>query len=335
VQKAVDAGDATMIERLLFGLYGTGADYRTISIRIYDGISQIFQEGGHALQLAARGSQLLDAIEWGEDAPAYIHWLTPHMAIHADEPEWTELVRSFLREARHSLASYRTRVAAPKNEHALALRSLLHSKASTQEVCQGVYDALITNGASARGVGSVIALAASDLLQQIDDEDHDLFVQIAHGLLYASSVRLVYTQVQEVEGLPLLFTAAAYINLLYKELEGQTNASKAARSLSVGGGLIAPALLENLQEQLANQDLTGAISTTRRYLQLGHDMPALLGVIGLGAAQVDASADAGHTLQIVQAAGEEYLAWPKELAQTNIEGFLLVALRAIAPGKRS
>src|SRR5579863_1752377 len=35
----VYANDAVLVERLLFGLYGTGADYRTMQIRIYDGIS--------------------------------------------------------------------------------------------------------------------------------------------------------------------------------------------------------------------------------------------------------------------------------------------------------
>jgi len=79
----------------------------------------------------------------------------------------------------------------------------------------------------------------------------------------------------------------------------------------------------------------GALATARRYIQLGHDLHALLGVIGLGAAHIDAAADQGHSLQIVQAASDEYLAWPKDLAQINIDGFLQVALRAAALGKRS
>lgn len=335
IQKAVFASDATTVERLLFGLYGTGADYRTLSIRIYDGIAHIFQEGGHALQLAVRGSQLLDSIEWGEDAPHYIHWLTPHMPIHEEEPGWTEVIRTFLSEAGHDLGSYRTRISTPRNENALPLRALLLSDASTAQVCQGVYDALIKNGASAHAVGSVISLAASDLLQTISDENHDLFVHAAHGLLYTSAARTTYTQVQEVEGLPLLFTAASYINLLHKELTKQASSNKTAHHASAGGGLIAPALLESLHQQIIAQDITGALSISRRYFQLGHDAAALFSVIGLGAAQVDANADAGHTLQIVQAAGEEYMAWPKELAATNIEGFLLIALRAATQGQRS
>lgn len=335
IQKAVFAGDAETVERLLFGLYGTGADYRTASIRIYDGTSQIFQEEGHALQLAVRGAQLLDAVEWGEDMPHYIHWLAPHLPISAEEPAWTQIIRDFLSEAGHSLASYRTRISAPRNENALPLRSLLLSDASTPQICQGVYDALIKNGASARGVGSVIALAASDLLQTSGEEDYDLFVRVAHGLLYASATRVVYTQVQEVQALPLLFVAAAYINLLHKELEGQGNTRHVAHPASAGGGLIAPALLESLHTQITARDFTGALSSSRRYLQLGHDAAALFSVIGLSAAQADASADFGHMLQIIQAAGEEYLAWPKELAHTNIEGFLLIALRAVTQGSQA
>ena len=334
-QAIYESRDVTLTERLLFGLFGTGADYRTLSIRIYDGISRCFQEDGHALLCAVRGAQVLDSVEWGEDMPSYIHWLAPHLPLHTEEPSWAQVVRSFLQEPQHSVASYRTRLAAPQNVNALPLRSLLLSEATTSQICQGVYDALIKNGATARGVGSVIALTASDLLQNISNDDHELFVRASHGLLFASAARLVFTQVQEVEALPLLFTAAAAINSLYKGIDTPATTAKAARQGNVGGGLIAPALLESLSGQIEAQDLAGALASARRYIQLGHDQHALFSVIGLAAAQADASADQGHTLQIVLAAGDEYLAWPKELASTNIEGFLQVALRAATQAKRN
>jgi hypothetical protein len=335
MHKAVYAGDAATVERLLLGLYGTGADYRTISVRIYDAISQTFQEDGHTLLAAVRGAQVLDTVEWGEDAPGYIHWLTPHLPLHTEEPAWIEVVRSLLKEPQYSLESYRTRLAAPRNENALPLRDLILSDAPTPKVCQGVYNALIKDGASARGVGSVIALAACDLVQSISDDDRDLLVRAAHGLLYASAVRKVYTQVQEIEALPLLFTAASYINSLWQKLGVQAAPDKGVRPGVGGGGLIAPALLESLGERIEAQDITGALANARRYIQLGHDLRALFGVIGLAAAQADATADQGHTLQIVLAAGDESLAWPKDLASTNIEGFLQVALRAVSLAKSS
>src|SRR5205807_3856262 len=106
-------------------------------------------------------------------------------------------------------------------------------------------------------------------------------------------------------------------------------------STVLGGGLIATALLEALGNQLGAQDFTGALSTTRRYLQLGNDPRALFAAIGLVAAQADAAADQGHTLQIVQAAGEEFMAWPVALADTDREALLLVALRAATFAKRN
>ncbi|MGH2506361.1 MAG: hypothetical protein ACRDHZ_02945 [Ktedonobacteraceae bacterium] len=335
LQKAVFGRDARMLERILFGLFGTGADYRALTVRLYQGIGQTFQEDGHTLLMALRGSQVLDAVEWSEDTPHYLHWLAPHLPLHTEEPSWIEMVRIFLNEPRHSLDSYRVRLAAPRNQNALPLRALLRNAASTQEVCQGVYDALITNGASARAVGSVIALAACDLVQSISDEDRALFVRASHGLLYASATRIVYTKVQEVEALPLLFTAAAYINALTKDLSKATGQRPTTQATRAGGGMIAPSLLENLSAQIAAQDIGGAMATVRRYNQLGHDKQALCAVIGLGAAHADATADQGHTLQIVQAAGDEYLAWPSELASTDIEGFVLVALRAAALATRN
>jgi hypothetical protein len=277
---------------------------------------------------------VLDAGAWGEDAPHYLHWLAPHLPRQSTEPVWLETVRSFLRGPQHHLESYGTRLAAPKNEHALPLRSLIHSAASPDAVCQAVYDALITHGASAQGVGSVLALAACDLLQKIDDTENDLFIRAAHGLLYASATRLTFTQVQESEALPQLFTAACAVHALYTELGSHPAALRTARPGPTGGGLIAPALLESLNGQIAAQETDGAMAIAQRYLQLGHDPHALIATIGLGAAQADPAADQGHVLQLILASGDEYLAWPKDLANREAEGFLQIALRAATRARR-
>jgi len=334
---AVFSNDRTMVERLQLGLYGTGADYRTMQIRVYDSISTTFQYAGHPLMFAVRGMQLLDAVEWGDRAPNIIHWLAPHLPLHTEEPDWVHPIRAFLSEPSHSLASYRTRLAAPKEENALPLRRLILSNADTLQICQGVFDVLIKNGASSHGVGSMIALTATDLMQRIGDSDRNEFVNAAHGLLFAAAVRLVFAQTQEVEALPLLFMAASYLNALHKEIGEQTVTAQPAstRSPILGGGLIAPALLDTLSEQLEAQDLTGAFSTARRYIQLGHDARSLFAVIGLASAKADAAAEQGHTMQIVQAAGEEYIGWPTALPDINLEGFVHVALRATAFAQRN
>lgn len=336
VHEAIYSNNALMVERLLMGLYGTGADYRTLQIRTYEGISTTFQNAGHPLMFAVRGMQLLDAVEWGEHVPSIVHWLAPHLALHTEEPPWVNIVRAYLADAAHSVASIRTRLTAPNGEHALPLRRLILSNAETPQICQGVYDALIKGGASPRGVGSVIALAATDLLQTVGGDDRAAFVSTAHGLLFAAATRLVFAQVQDVEALPLLFTSASCVNALQKELAQRTATTQATppRSTSLGGGLIAPAALEALSAQIAAQDLNGAFATARRYLQLGKDVRTLFATIALEAAQADATADQGHTLQIVQAAAEEFMSWPTSLANTSAEGFLHVALRAAAFAKR-
>lgn len=337
MHEAVYSNDAALVERLLFGLYGTGADYRTMEVRAYDGISTTFQNGGYPLILAVRGFQMLDAIEWGDRAPHILHWLAPHLPLHSEEPAWIEAVRTFNADSAHSMASLRTRLSAPKEENALPLRSLILSDADTTQVCQGVYNALMQGGASPRGVGSVIALAATDLLQKVDDGDRDMFLRASQGLLFSAAVRLVFARVQDVEVLPLLLTSAAFVHALHKALAQQSpiTPSRATPAMALGGGLIAPALLETLRTQLDAQDLAGTISTTRRYFQLGYDARALFASIGLVAAQADAAADQGQTLQIVQAAGEEYMAWPKTLTTIPIDGILQVALRAAAFARRN
>ena len=337
MHNAVYNNDVTMAERLLFGLYGTGADYRTMEVRTYEGISTTFQNAGHPLMYAVRGFQLLDAVEWGDRAPHILHWVAPHLPLHTEEPAWIDDVRTFNENPAHSLESLRTRLAAPQEEKALPLRRLIMSDANTTQICQGVYDALIKGGASPRGVGSVIALTAAELMQMVSDGDRDAFVLAAHGLLFSAAVRLVYAQVQDIDALPLLFTSAAYINALQKSLLQATAGTPQTPSLTgaIGGGLIASSLLDNLYTQLDTQDLSGAIATAQRYLRLGNEKRALFAIIALIAAQADAVADQGHTLQIVQAAAEELMAWPHALANINTQPFLQVALRAAAFAKRN
>ena len=335
MHEAVYGNDALLAERLLFGLYGTGADYRTMQVRAYEGIATTFQNAGHPLICTVRGFQILDTVEWGSRAPDIIHWIAPRLPLqpNSDEPEWVKDVRTFTADPAHSVTSIRTRLAAPKNEKALPLRTLILSDADTTQVCQGVYDALIKGGASPNAIGSVIALAASDLMQRVNDSDRETFLHAAHALLFSAAARVVFEQVQDVEVLTLLFTSAAFVNALQKEIVAQSATIPASIAIA-GGGLIAASQLEALTAQIQAQDLAGALTIARRYLKLGHDPRALFATIGLAAAQTNATSEQGHTLQIVQAASEEFLAWPPTLADTNIEGLLLVALRAALFGQR-
>ena len=339
MHEAVHSNDAVRVEQLLLGLYGTGADYRTLEVRAYESIATTFQNAGLPLMLAVRGFQLLGTVEWGDRAPTIIHWLAPHLPLQADaiEPTWAKTVSAFAADPSHDLSSIRTRISAPKNQNALPLRQVLSSDADTTRVCQTVYDAIIKDEASSRAVSSVIALAAAQVMNLVGDGDRALFIRAAQGLLFASAIRLAFQQVQDVEALPLLFTSAAFVNTLYKEIlaqNNQTNAGRAASAAVLGGGLIAPAQLDTLKAQLEGRDLAGALTTARRYLKLHYDARALFAVIGLVAAQNNASLDQGYSLQIVQAASEEFLAWPHTLGDTDIDIYLQIAIRAAAFGER-
>ena len=94
---------------------------------------------------AVRGFQLLDAVEWSTRTPNILHWLAPHIPVHTEEPTWVETVRSFLSEPAHSMASYRTRLAAPRDENALTLRRMIISDATMPQICSVLFDALIKN----------------------------------------------------------------------------------------------------------------------------------------------------------------------------------------------
>jgi len=339
MHQAVHNNDVERVERLLLGLYGTGADYRTLEVRAYESIATTFQDAGRPLILAVRGFQLLDTVEWGDRTPNIIQWLAPHLPLRPDSvaPEWVKTVSDFAADPAHDMSGIRTRISAPKNQNALPLHQLLLSDANTTEICQAVYDIIMRGQASSRAVSSVISLAAAEVMNLVGDGDRALFVRVAQGLLFASSIRLAFQQVQDVEVLSLLFTSAAFVNALRKEIAAQNhtaNPIQASSSAVLGGGLIAPAQLDTLKAQLEGRDASGALATARRYMKLNYNARALFAVIGLAAAETDASLDQGYTLQIVQAASEEFLAWPHTLADTSIDIYLQVAIRAAAFGER-
>jgi hypothetical protein len=333
LHEAIFSDNPLLTERLLFGLYGTGADYRTLQVRTYDSIATTFQDAGHPLIFAVRGFQVLDAVEWGNRAPAIIHWIAPHLPIHSgtNEPSWVHELRSYVNTPEHDVSKIRTRLSFPKNANALPLQKLISSSADTTQVCQGVYDALINGVSSPKAVASVISLAAATILSQIDDTDRALFVHAAHGLLFSSAIRTVFQQVQDVDVLPLLFTSAAYVNALYKEISAHENGGKTISPPAhhiAGGGLIATSLLDTLAEQLKGQDYPDALTSAHRYLSVGYDARALFATIALAAARIDASSDQGHSLQIVHAASEAFLQWPQDLKESNLDILVQIAIRA-------
>lgn len=342
MEEAILRGDALQAEKILFGLYGTGADYRTMQVRAYDAFSTVFQDGGHPLIFAVGGFRNLDAVEWGKEVPPILHWLSQYVALKKEtrEPAWVHTVRDFVKGHKEGLGRLRTRLGIPNEQKALPLRERVLSSTDTAQLCQAVYDALLKDEATPAGVCSIIALAAADMLAHIPEGDYETFIQVAHGLLYASAVRTAIHQTrQDDDVLPLIFYSAVYVNALQNEVAAAKGSEKAAITpagtvTSKGGGFIGVTQLENLREQLKNKDLADALSTAQRYLQLGHDPRALFGSIGLAAALTDATADQGHTLQIVQAANEEFIAWPRSLKETSIDSFLQVALRATVNGKR-
>ncbi len=341
INTAVQQGDELTTERALLGLFDTGADYRTLEARAYEAVSTTFKNGGDPLLCAYRAFQLLDVIEWATPTAIVLHWLSPKITgkPDAEQPAWSEEVRHYTAEPVHSLAVIRTRLSAPKDENALPLRPLVLSNASTTQVCQGVYDALITGEASPQAVASVIALAAADLLQQVRDDDRAGFNSVARGLLFASATHNTFRQIQDVEALNLLFTSAAFVNALWKQVTTQAQTSTpstipSAPPAVAGGGLIAVSQLEALEHQLNNKDIRGAHATVQRYLNLGHDPRALFGTIGLIAAENDATLDHGSSLQVVQSIGDEFVNWPRSLRSTSINSLVDAALRTAAFGQR-
>ncbi len=331
LREAVRTGQATQVLRLLLGYYATGTDYRSYLMNVYRAITEHYTDDGHVLIFTHRSSQVLDMAGWADKLPAFIWWLTPHLANTRPDAPFLADVQAFLSEPAHDLKPLRTRLA-PANDAAAGaeLRQAI-LQGSLEETCAAVLAAL-QHGARGPAVGSVIALAAARRFLNTSESDASATLRAAHGLLVASAARTAVSQIQNVEVLPILFIAAAAINAL-RDVEPTELPQPTAQSrTSVGslvGGILAPVLIRSLEQQLESGDEQAAQTSAHRYVQLGHPARGLAATISSVACQGDASSDEGHTLLLAQAAAEEYLALPAHL-QSEGESLLSVGVRAAA-----
>ena len=331
LREAVCAGQVARATQLLLGYYATGTDYRAYLSNVYRAISEHYSDDGHILIFTHRSSQVLDIAGWADKLPPFIHWLTPHLATTQPDAPFLADVHAFLSEPAHDLMPLRTRLTPANNAAAgVELRQAI-LQGSLGETCEAVFAALM-NGARASAVGSVVVLAAARRLLNTPADNFSARQRAAHGFLLASAARTAVTELQEIEVLPILFLAAAAINAR-RDVEPGELAKAPAGALRAGsgvpgGGLLAPVLLRSLERQLEEGDAPGAEISARRYLQLGHPARGLVAMLAAVACQGDATSDQGHTLLLAQAAGEEYLALPLHLQNSDGDTLLEVAIRA-------
>lgn|GEM_PF-368452 len=331
---AIARGDVTQFARALHGFYATGTDYRATLTHIYVALRLRYPEEGHHYTFTLRGSQILDKAEWGDRAPDVFAWLCPLIVTAEPDAPFVEMVRAFVAAPEHDLRRVRTRLAPPND--ALAGPALRQQvlEGDTVAVCEAVYQALI-GGASPKAVAMAVALAAAQRLLQVPPESGAGLLSELHRLLTAYVAYVAATQIQDIEFLPLLFTAAAAVNARStaawrregEDLRGVVGVERRAPALV--GGLIAPILLQTIDQQIVAGDESAAMSTARRYIQLGHPAHLLAGAIGAAVAQDDVagSLDRAHVVQAVEAACSLYLALPQSQQATDGLTLLQAAIR--------
>lgn len=308
LRTAFDRHDHQTFGRILMGFYRVGADYRALLTHLYATLDYRFPTGGHPLIFAVGSSRVLDMADWGNRVPPLIHWLLPLVLTEEPDEPFVQAARQYGSAPDHDLAWIQRRLAPAKEDAAGAgfRRSVLEGDATS--ACDAVLKAL-REGASPRGVASGLALASAERLLTIPTGNTAALDQAAHTLLYAHSVHVAMTQSQNPEIYPLLYTAAAAVNAMPQPTAAAPAVPPPA-STPLSGGLIAPALLRSLEHQAAEGDTSGALSTARRYIQMGHAPRSLAGILGHVASRRDPRHGGMHALPLVAAAAEEYLTQP-------------------------
>jgi hypothetical protein len=300
--------DREMFGRVLMGFYRVGADYRELLTHLYIILAHRYPAGGHPLSFAVGGSRVLDMADWGIRVPPMIHWLLDQLLTGEPDEPFAEVARAYAADREHDLAWVQKRLPMAKEEAAgPAFRRALNEGDATR-ACDAVLDAL-RGGATPRGVASGIAVAAAERLLAVPEGDITALEGAAHTLLYAHSVHVAMSQTQDPRAYGLLYTAATAVNAMPVPPAAEARLAAPA-STPLGGGLMAPALLRSLEHQLESGDTTGALTTARRYVSMGHPPRSLAGILGDAASQRDPRGSGLHTLPLVAAAAEEYLTQP-------------------------
>jgi hypothetical protein len=306
LRQAYSQGDRARFAAILAGLYRTGADYRSLAKNLYATLDFHYPSGGHPLIFAAGGNRVLGLANWGVRVPPMIHWVVPLVVSGEADEALADQARAYAEAPGHDLGWLRTRLSVPKEDAAgpAFRRAVLEGDADA--ACGAVLTAL-RGGATQRGVASALAVAAAERLAAAPAGDRAALDRAGHTLLYANALHQVMRESQDPEVFPLLYTGALVVNALGRS-PGVAPAAAIPASTPIGG-LIAPAMLRSLEHQAASGDTTGALTTARRYIQLGHAPMSLAGVMGAAASRRDTRA-VPHALPLVAAAAEEYLNLP-------------------------
>lgn len=319
--------DLNTIRALLMGYHATGADYRSFQTAIYGALAHRYPDGGHPLIFALSGGQILDMAEWGDNEPPLIYWYPPLMLDNAPDAPLAKIASDYAAQSGHDLSWLRTRLSIPKEDAAgVAFQQALQAGDGVA-ACDAVLGAL-RHGATPRGVASAMSLVVASHINAIPLGDIAQLVRIGHLLQYVHSVQLAMRHTQETLVFPLLYTAACAVNSLGTAGRPAVQNSGATGSL-VAGGLIPGVVLRSLEQQVATNEVAGAIATARRYIQMGHPPTGLTGILATVAAQRDVTGEdaANHALPAVTAACEAYLMLPGAIADKGQNALLVAAIR--------
>lgn len=337
LRDALAARNIDLIRQILLGFTSSGVDYRAMITLIYGALGTRYPEAGHPLIFARAGMDVLYMAGWGGNQEPFVWWYPPLMVDPAPDAPAAQVAQAFAAAPEHNLEWLRKRLSIPQDEAAGAAYQQLLLAGDGPAACVATLQAL-RNGATPRSVLAGMELAIAGRLLALPEGDAAGLTRVAHVLLYVHAISKLMTEVQDPVIWPTMFTAAAVTNTLH-DVAGPAVSGRATASVPAlpGGGLIAPTMLRTFEQQVTSGDIAGAQATARRYIQLGHSVPALAGTLSLAAALRDLSgADADvarHALSAAGAALEAYLNLPAALANGGQNTLLDAAIRLIVEAR--
>src|ERR1700722_5760316 len=321
-------------ERTLLAAIDSGLTGLALNRIIFGAIQgRIYADGGHALDMANKAFELLDAVGW-QDAAKVLPLLVQHLTQSRSEEEggaWRvplDLI-TLIQEAEDHL---RAQTWSPgQAAELLTYHDFLGS--DPRKILRLITDTL-QQGVPAVTISKPLALAAASRLARFpESNDIDDWFNPVHTFSFCNALHQVLRRGEvgpEVERGLFHGAMSVYVDRFLNIPSAHLPDRAALETLPAAADALLAAILETLDQR---KDWSVVPNLVVRYLRCGHPEPALIDTLAFATVREDLDF---HKLQVLEATITQTQEWPAESAEREL---LYVAaarhLAAYCPTRRS
>jgi nitrite reductase/ring-hydroxylating ferredoxin subunit len=303
-------------ERTLLAALDSGLARSALNRIVFGAVQErIYADGGHALDMANKAFELLDAVGW-QDAAKVLPLLVEHLTQSRSEEEggaWRvpiDLI-GLIKEAEDHLQEQMWSPCQPAKP--LTYHDFL---GSDPKVILQVITETLQKGLPAVTIGKQLALAAASRLARFpESNDIDDWFNPVHTFSFCNALHQVLKRGEvgpEVERGLFHGAMSVYVDRFLNIPSAHLPDDAALKLLPTAADALLAAILETLDQR---KDWSIVPSLVVRYLRCGHPEPALIDTLAFATIREDLDF---HKLQVLEAAITQTQEWPEGSAEREL-----------------